>query len=83
MEENKLEFEIKTIIDRVILDIKQEIRRLGPIKEMSEKQLTQYYIFSGQICVLEKINREIRKFFKVLKKEETVCRKTNTVSCNE
>ena len=63
-----MEFEIKSIIKAQIKEIKQRIKGLGDVSEMSDKQLKLYYIYSGQVCVLEKVNRDISKYFKDLKK---------------
>lgn len=76
-----MEFEIKSIVRARIKDIKQSIKELGNVSEMSDKRLKLYYIYSGQVCVLEKVNREIGKYFRELKKE-TASRSNKTVSNN-
>lgn len=64
-----MEVEIKSIIRTQIKDIKQSIKELGSVSEMSDKRLKLYYIYSGQVCALEKVNRDISKYFKKLKKD--------------
>ena len=63
-----MEFEIKSILRVQIQKIKKQIKELGKISEMSDKSLKLYYIYSGQVCALEKANREISKHFRELKK---------------
>lgn len=63
-----MEFEIKSILKIQIQKIKKQIKELGKVSEMSEKELKLYYIYSGQVSVLEKVNRDISKCFRELKK---------------
>ena len=59
--------EILGIIGEEISKCKAELKKLPPVSQMIEqKKMAKYYCFSAQLCILQKVKREINK---VIKKE--------------